>query len=61
MLIDFLGMSDFSIPFFFQDKYVDIDTFVKGCMRMKGPATSIDMLSMGSLVSAQFKPWGKPW
>ena len=29
------------------DKYVDIDTFVKGCMRMKGPATSIDMLSMG--------------
>jgi len=28
------------------DKYVDIDTFVKGCMRMKGPATSIDMLSM---------------
>ncbi|CAE7473463.1 SCN8A [Symbiodinium natans] len=28
------------------DKYIDIDTFVKGCMRMKGPATSIDMLSM---------------
>lgn len=26
---------------------MDIDTFVKGCMRMKGPATSIDMLSMG--------------
>lgn len=34
-----IGVSD--------DKYVDIDTFVKGCMRMKGPATSIDMLSMG--------------
>ena len=33
----------------FQDKYVEIDTFVKGCMRMKGPATSIDMLSMGGL------------
>jgi len=28
------------------DKYIDIETFVKGCMRMKGPATSIDMLSM---------------
>ena len=28
------------------DRYVDIDTFVTGCMRMKGPATSIDMLSM---------------
>ena len=33
---------------FCKDKYVDIDTFVKGCMRMKGPATSIDMLSMGA-------------